>query len=58
MYFCRGLITYKETKPVTYDNYKLFVNYTASHDRQYNVTDGRKDSFIRIMDSVFENIGY
>ena len=58
MHFCKGMIVYKETRPITYDEYKLFVNYTASGKRELNITDGRAEPFIKIMDNVFENIGY
>ena len=58
MHFCKGMITYKEQKPISYSEYKLFVNYTASAIRNFNITDDRAEPFIRIIDSVFENIGY
>ena len=53
MHFCKGMIVYKEQKPIEYEDYKLFVNYTANHIRQQNITDGRAEPFIRIIDSHF-----
>ena len=58
MHFCKGMIVYREQKAIEYDDYKLLVNYTASYNRKENITDGRAEPFIRIIDSEFENIGY
>ena len=58
MHFCKGMIVYKHEKPIEFDDYKLLVNFTASRNREINITDGRAESFLRIMDSHFENIGY
>ena len=58
MHFCKGLIVYKDQKPIEYTDYRLHTNYTASHIRTKNITDNRAEPFIRIMDSEFINIGY
>ena len=58
MHFCKGMINYKKQKPIAYNEYKLLVNYTASYTRGRSITDGRAEPYVRIMDSVFENIGY
>ena len=52
------MIVYKEQKTLEYEDYKALVNYTANYIRSENITDGRAEPYIRIMDSVFENIGY
>ena len=58
MHFCKGMIVYREEKRLEYKDYKLLVNYTASNIRKQNITDGRAEPFIKIIDSEFENIGY
>ena len=58
MHLCKGIIVYKRQKPIEYSDYKLLVNYTASNYREKNITDGRAEPFIKIIDSEFVNIGY
>ena len=57
-YFCKGMIVYKKQRAVSFLEYPRMANYTANHIRTKNITDGRAEPFIRIMDSEFINIGY
>lgn len=52
------MIVYRDQKPIEFSEYKSMMNYTANYIRKKNITDGRAEPFIKIIDSEFTNIGY
>ena len=58
--FCKGMISYRQPDPISRDEERNFVDFKFQANRtdSESISDDRSESFIRIKDSVFENLAY
>ena len=58
--FCKGMISYRGPDVIASSDEPNFLDFKNQVNRteSYIMTDNRTESFIRIKDSVFQNLGY
>ena len=59
-HFCKGLISYRKAQSIDFSVEPKFFKLTdqVSRHENYTIPDGRNSSFIRVKNSVFENLAY
>ena len=56
--FCKGMISYRQSDTISFEDEPKFLKFNNQLNRTTELSDDRAESFIRIKDSVFENLGY
>ena len=56
--FCKGMISYRQSDTISFEDEPKFLKFNNQFNRTAELSDDRAESFIRIKDSVFENLGY
>ena len=58
--FCKGLITYRQEQEIEFEDLPEFfrLNKQLERDSSYTISDDREEQFIKIKNSLFENLAY
>ena len=56
--FCKGMISYRQPDVIEFVDEPKFLKFANQFNRTHEMPDGRNQSFIRIKDSLFENMAY
>ena len=58
--FCKGMISYRKTDPITFEMEPKYIKFSNQMNRTTNYTypDDREESYIRINNSLFENLAW